>query len=222
MLDVGCGEGFFLNYFKKKGLEVSGIDLNKEVIQNFFPHLVEHVYEGDLMECIKKLSQKKKQFGFINLTIVIEHVVDPSGALECIKEILSDDGILRISVPNDFSKLQLDAVSRGYARDQYWVSIPPHLNYFSISNFQKFPTKNGLRITHLLAGFPIEFFLYNPGSNYLKDRAMGTLAHRARIEIENMLAKRDIRELVAFRQGCYQAGFGRTVTAYCSLSMMAD
>jgi 2-polyprenyl-3-methyl-5-hydroxy-6-metoxy-1,4-benzoquinol methylase len=123
---------FFLKIFKKRDLEVSGINFNKGVIQCFFPHLVEHVYEGDLMECIKKLSQQKKQYDFINLTNVIEHVVDPSGALGCIKEILSNDGILRISVPNDFSKLQLDAVSRGCARDQYWVSIPVHLNYFSI------------------------------------------------------------------------------------------
>ena len=79
-----------------------------------------------------------------------------------------------------------------------------------------------MRVNHLLAELPIEIFLYHRESNYLKNRAVGFQSHRTRIEIKNMLAKRSIQELVAFREGCCRAGLGRVVTAYCSLNTTAD
>jgi len=216
MLDIGCGEGFFLNHFDKKGLEVHGIDFNNKLVEGFFPHLAKHVSQGDLIEHIENFAKLGKKWDFINLTNVIEHVTDPVQTLASVKKILSADGFLRISAPNDFSFVQLDAVSRGYSEDEFWVSFPAHLNYFNTSNFSKFLVSSGLQVNHLLAEFPIEIFLYHKGSNYLKNRVAGSQAHRARIEIENMLAKRSIQELISFRKGCYRAGLGRTIVAYCS------
>lgn len=36
MLDIGCGEGFFLDHFHKKGLDVHGIDFNTKLVEGFF------------------------------------------------------------------------------------------------------------------------------------------------------------------------------------------
>lgn len=219
MLDIGCGEGFFLNYFDQKGLECMGIDFNANLIQSFFPHLRDRVYEGDVVSIIEGLVAQEKKYDFINATNVIEHVVDPLGVLESIKKILSPTGVLRISAPNDFSNIQVDAVSKGYGAENFWVHTPAHLNYFNTESFSHFLMSNGLRVNKLLTEFPVEFFLFNLDSNYLKNRNAGARSHRARIEIESMLARQSIEALISFREGCCKAGIGRNIIAYCSLNV---
>jgi SAM-dependent methyltransferase len=215
ILDIGCGEGFFLDWYSKRGATVEGIDFNASTVARFFPHLREKVHEGDLIKVCDELASKNKKYEFINATNVIEHVVDPILALTSIKKLMKNDGILRITVPNDFSNIQQCAVLRGYATKNYWVSIPAHLNYFNNHLFKNFLSSNGLKIKGLLSDFPIEFFLFHRGSNYIMAKAAGTQCHRARMEIENLISRQSTRALVEFRRGCAKAGIGRNLIAYC-------
>lgn len=223
MLDVGCGEGFFLNYFNKKGLTVHGLDFNDSLIKHHFPHLATCVTKGDLLENLKVFYLEGKKWDFVNLTNVLEHVYDPVECLSLLKQIVSDEhGFVRITVPNDYSKLQLEAVNRGYARNDFWIAPPAHLNYFNTSNIVNFLADHGFKVNRLLGEFPIEFYLFNRRSNYQANKDIGYLSHKARIEIENLIAKNSILDLIAFREGCARAGLGRNITAYCSLNRNAE
>jgi 2-polyprenyl-3-methyl-5-hydroxy-6-metoxy-1,4-benzoquinol methylase len=221
-LDIGCGEGFFLNHFDNLGLSVHGIDYSVQLLRHHFPHLLSKVQVGNLEPIVERFSAESVKFDFISANNVIEHVADPVGVLERIKAIMSPSGLLRVSVPNDFSDLQLEAVRRGYGKENFWVSIPSHLNYFNVDSFRKFLISNGFNIVGILADFPTDFYLFHSASNYVFNKNEGRSAHKARIEIENLLAKKSIESLIAYREGCAKAGVGRNLVAYCQLPHLVN
>ena len=72
ILDVGCGNGMFLYYLKKKGYNNSfGIDLNIESVQFTTQYITENV------ECInieRFLVDKKEVYDVIVMNEVLEHI----------------------------------------------------------------------------------------------------------------------------------------------------
>ncbi len=90
ILDMGCGEGVFLEELISRGFRnVQGIDLN------YCSNLVKR---GDILAT----GFPEKEFDIILLLDVIEHLSfsDQEKALEEIKRILKDEGKLIISIPN--------------------------------------------------------------------------------------------------------------------------
>lgn len=90
ILDVGCGEGVFIEELISRGFKnVEGIDPN---------------YSSDLIRMgnILETPYPEKYFDVILLLDVIEHFPfsDQEKVLEKIKRILKDDGKLIISIPN--------------------------------------------------------------------------------------------------------------------------
>ena len=69
--------------------------------------------------------------------------------------------------------------------------------------------------SHLtLADFPIDFFLMNDHSNYIKDHTKGKQAHFSRIEIVNMLNKMDANIAAEIFLKLGELGFGRNLTSF--------
>ena len=106
LLDLGCGEGFFANYFYENKITVSLNDLTSTGIKKFHPHLEDFLNVGDSYKEICKLVKKNEKFDFICLNNVLEHVINPDEIVESIKSIMQKDSVLRITVPNDFSEFQ--------------------------------------------------------------------------------------------------------------------
>ena len=212
-LDLGCGEGFFLNYFNQQDFEVVGADFTTKAVETQFPNLVDKVLKGNLFDSIQALISQKRTFDIISCNHVLEHVTDPLVLMDGCRKLLKPDGVFRVSVPNDYSILQMDAVAKGYAEDEFWLSPPSHLTYFNAENFSVFLEKNGFNIFDLLADFPIEFFAYNESSNYLKSDELGRGVHKARVQIESLLSRDSIKPLMDFRRGCASAGIGRSLVA---------
>ncbi|MCC6277215.1 MAG: class I SAM-dependent methyltransferase [Oligoflexia bacterium] len=217
LLDIGCGEGFFLDWFKKKGWNVVGADFTSDGIRHFFPSLEAHVKLGSVFQTIEDEVNSGRRYDLVCCNNILEHVLNPLDLLEGIKKLMAPGGICRIVVPNDYSYLQRELVARGLTKNEFWIFNPDHQNYFNADSLPIVLEKSGLRVKRLLSDFPIDMFLFNPDSNYVQDPQKGKNCHKARVMIETMMASQGIEKLVSFREGCAKSGVGRSLIAYCAL-----
>lgn len=96
VLDIGCYDGTVGSKLIKKGNDVYGIEINREVI------------EISKQKGIKVITQDIEcQFGFENnffdvvvAAELIEHILDTDFFIEEIKRVLKPDGILVLTTPN--------------------------------------------------------------------------------------------------------------------------
>ncbi len=217
LLDIGCGEGFFMEYFSNLGWNVRGLDFTADGILTFHPHLKDVTEIGDLFAGLDNIIKAGSKFEFVSLNNVLEHVIYPLELLQKLRLILTDNGICRIRVPNDNSWLQRLIVEKGFGPQDYWYCAPEHLNYMSTNEFQETLENNGLQVMAMFGDFPIELFLLNQNSNYKADVAKGKAAHKARIIFENKFFEKDITKFLRFRKVCAEAGISRNSTAYVRL-----
>ena len=77
--------------------------------------------------------------------------------------------------------------------EQWWVSIPHHINYFSFDSIQKLLENAGFKIIVKEADFPLEFFLLM-GDNYVKDSKLGKQCHLKRTKFEETIYNTELRK----------------------------
>lgn len=95
LLDVGCGNVYFLKKAQECGYEVVGLDTDPVVIANGKMSGIEMVY-GDLMA----FEGEEDMFDIITMSHVIEHMATPSLALSACFRLLKPGGIIWIETPN--------------------------------------------------------------------------------------------------------------------------
>lgn len=214
LIDIGCGEGFALNHFKKLGWQVHGVDFTLKALLDFHPNLANDVIETDAFAYIDTLIQEKKTFDVVVCNHVLEHVVDPISLLEKISKIVEKGGHFRVSVPNDTSWLQDYIVEKSYAQKNFYLAVPDHISYFNCETLVKTVQSHEFELTEILTEFPVDLFVLNGASNYISDKSKGRAAHWARTEFELALFRQGIDKLIEFRRGCARAGIGRAINAY--------
>lgn len=219
-LDVGCGEGFLLDTFSSRGWAALGLDFSSFGIKRFNSHLTPSFVEGDIYNSLKYLNDKGEKFSCINLGNVLEHVLDPLVLLRSIDALLHESGILIVTVPNDFSRLQLLLEKAGAITHKYWVTVPDHLNYFTHESLRSLVSKSGLIPREVYADFPIEWFLANDSSNYTKDAELGKFAHSARVILDSFItSQNDFASVKMFWAAMARIGQGRTISLLCQKSI---
>lgn len=211
-LEVGCGEGFVLNAAAQDGFQVKGVDFSNHAVLQFNPCIAGDVVTGDAFDELDKIISAETTFDVCVLQNVLEHVIDPEGLLERLKAVLADDGRLIITVPNDYSELQGLALNDEKVSSEYWFAPPQHLHYFNVDSLNRFVERKGYRVLDSFADFPIEMYLFHPGSNYVKDRALGKHAHLARIELDLLMARNGLGPYHRYCQALTDCGAGRNVT----------
>jgi len=102
LLDVGCGQGFFLEKARDKFASATGIDFDSESVRVCQEKGLE-VYCMGIEDFLREYPQRK--FDVITMWYVIEHVEDPAGLIELARNLLSKDGFLVMTVPNGNSAL---------------------------------------------------------------------------------------------------------------------
>jgi 2-polyprenyl-3-methyl-5-hydroxy-6-metoxy-1,4-benzoquinol methylase len=93
-LDVGCGDGLFLQQLSLfartvEGLEVAGSLVSDEAAKRHTIHI------GALDE----LFEPSGSYDFTSMLDVLEHIAEPLPALQRLREIIAPGGILLITVP---------------------------------------------------------------------------------------------------------------------------
>ncbi|MEM9325429.1 MAG: class I SAM-dependent methyltransferase [Bacteroidota bacterium] len=217
LLDIGCGEGFTMDFYYSLGWEVLGLDFSDFGLAQNHPHLKESLRKGDIFAEIAGLVGAGAVYDVVWLDNVLEHVIDPVELLSQCHQLTSSGGILMVEVPNDFSQLQDFLLSTGRVEKPYWQAVPDHLSYFSFPSLRKLAEATGWSTLRMLADFPIEWFLANEHSNYSRNKRVGKGAHRARVSIENFLASNDsidMESLLTFYEAMGAIGQGRQIIAF--------
>jgi 2-polyprenyl-3-methyl-5-hydroxy-6-metoxy-1,4-benzoquinol methylase len=212
LLDIGCGEGFLLEQAHTSHFEVTGIDFSSHAIASFFPHLETRLRTGDAFEILQDMDEKGEQFDVITLNNVLEHVIDPRDLLKLIRRTLRPGGLVQVFIPNDYSPLQMKAKELGHIERDFWYCPPHHLSYFNAENLVIFLENAGYRPLDLYASFPIDLFLFHPGSNYVADSAAGKDAHQARMRLDLLMAEAGLDRFHRACQGLAGVNLGRGIT----------
>ena len=213
LLDLGCGEGFFANYFLKSGASLKLVDFSDFGLNSQNPHLLKFFEKSSIDDFLRSAVNSKDNFDLINLDNVLEHVIDPISLLNMLKNIMDENTILRIEVPNDFSPMQADLLKRELTTET-WVTIPEHLSYFGVNSLQNLVNDKGFNIISTQMNFPVEIFLYNRNSNYSVDKTLGKSAHFARLNIFNHLVEINLNGLIEYAEASSLLQLGRTIVLY--------
>lgn len=96
-LDIGCSTAVLLSKFQANGWQVLGLDPSDKCIQISKEKLNVKVIKGFFSV---ELLKKEMPFDLIILSHVLEHVVNPDLVIRGIRELLAEDGLLYIEVPN--------------------------------------------------------------------------------------------------------------------------
>lgn len=218
-LDVGCGEGFLLTTFAEKGWDVLGLDFSAFGVEKFNPHLEGSLIVGDIYNSLDSLISKGSKFDCINLGNVLEHVIDPISLLKNLKKLMHSNSILAVTVPNDFSRLQIHLHESKAIEKQYWIAVPDHLNYFNYKSLRETAAQAGLNSIDVLADFPIEWYLANENSNYSRNPTAGKAAHIARITLDSLIiSDHEFDDVKNFWSAMARVGQGRVITLVCKSS----
>lgn len=212
LLEIGVGEGYSLARAQFYGWSVQGVDFGDHGLQKFNPQIIDKLEKGNIFKILEKYSKENKKFDVCIVKNVLEHVIDPKELLNTLRNLLKKNGILVLTVPNDFSKLQLRALELGLVNEKFWLMPPQHLHYFNSENICSFLEENNFSILDLYSSFPIDFFLYSSGSNYIKNPKSGKSTHKARVELEILMAENNLKNYHRFCQSLALCHVGRNLT----------
>ncbi|MCE3278825.1 MAG: Methyltransferase type 11 [Bacteroidetes bacterium] len=149
MLDIGCGDGFFLEAAKKRGWDVHGTEFTDEAIENCVKRDIS-MKKGIL----QAENYKKEDFDIITSFEVIEHINNPKEEIQNILAILRKGGLFYFTTPN------FNSISRFILKENWNViEYPEHLSYYTPKTINSFLIQNGFNKIKLeTTGFSINRF----------------------------------------------------------------
>ena len=110
-LDIGCGYGYLLKFAKEEyGYETYGIEPNEQLAETCRESRgLPNIFHGTLHEA----DYESGYFDVVTVTDVLEHLPDPSAALNEINRLLASGGMLLIKVPNaDYQLLKANLITK--------------------------------------------------------------------------------------------------------------
>lgn len=99
LLDLGCGNGYFVNYLLKQGYNAYGTDASENGISIAQKEYPDRFFLQDLSTGKLPKQLQGLQFDTILSTEVIEHLYDPEGFIDFCKQSLQPNGEIIISTP---------------------------------------------------------------------------------------------------------------------------
>ena len=130
VLDIGCGNGFFLDWMKRKGWETHGIDL---YVRDGLEH---EITKGDIRD--RKLAGQ--DFDLITMWDVLEHIPEPRQFLQATVSCMKPGGFLLIQSPCS------GVIARAYRGDWRMLIVPHHCSLPSPSGLTEATHSAGLRL----------------------------------------------------------------------------
>ena len=106
-LDLGCGKGNVTVPLESIGYKMIGIDISPENIEEAKSKQIIKDNPIFIVGDAENLALEKRNFDFVVCTEVLEHLKHPENVLNSINEILKEDGLLIVTVPNGYGPYSL-------------------------------------------------------------------------------------------------------------------
>jgi SAM-dependent methyltransferase len=211
VLDMGCGDGAFLKEMHALGFtelvgfdQSPGLERTKELGFGRF-------YNASVWDFLAE-AEAKGEVG-INAVVmvnVLEHVPEPLTLLTRLQQVLPPDGVLCITVPNDFSPLQ-NAFLKVKGHAPWFVCLPDHVNYFTFASLGTALKQTGFEIVNQSALYPLELFLLQD-LDYIADPTLGSIAHKRRVIFEENMKSAGMTDVLDhLYRTLASGGFGRDI-----------
>jgi len=214
ILDVGCGEGWALDYFREKGYAVKGFDFSDHGIKKFNSRCLPVFTKGNIYELLEADIKNGQAYDVVLLDNVLEHVLDPEHLLARLEGLLKANGVVCVQVPNDFSATQSALIEGGFAGGEFWVDDIAHLSYFNTGSLKKTAKSCGWRVLRVISDYPIDFHLFNEDTDYLRNPSRGRGCHLTRVRVENLMCRIDLARRCQIGEIMAEMGIGRVITAF--------
>jgi len=159
VLDIGCGQGVFLEMMRDRGFEVCGVELGEESSRIAREERGLSVVTGDLSD----LDVEKESFDAVLMSHLIEHVEDPIALLERVRDLLRPGGVALLSLPN-YRCIE----RRVFGANWYPWCLPVHLYHFDKHSIRRAAERAGL-IVEKITYLPFFFLVQNTRYALKKD-----------------------------------------------------
>lgn len=136
--EIGCGHGRNLLNLQNKGFSVWGVEPDAQARKVALESLA-NVFDGTVDNLPQAITDRK--FDIVLMSHVLEHFLDINAAIINAKNLLKEDGILIIEVPN-CKAIGFDT----YLEEWPMSDIPRHLNFFTPESLKKVVTQHNLEI----------------------------------------------------------------------------
>jgi 2-polyprenyl-3-methyl-5-hydroxy-6-metoxy-1,4-benzoquinol methylase len=126
LLDVGCGDGQFLQSASEAGWQAFGIDLSEPAVglcRNLGLDAAQIDFHSSTLD--------SRSFDVIVMSELIEHVPSPARFLARAAELLDAGGVLYLTTPN------FGSLARRALKENWSVMHPEHIGYFERSTLRQ-------------------------------------------------------------------------------------
>jgi len=144
LLDVGCGNGDFLE-LAKETYQIHGTEISPFAVEYVKRNLGTKIHMGNL----DKLNLLPNTYDVITIWHTLEHMPDPLENLKEAKRILKNDGLLIIEVPNMNAYIERAIYRIVKRKQERFFSIydrEPHLFHFTPSTLKDILKRAGFRV----------------------------------------------------------------------------
>ncbi len=131
VVEIGCGAGGILAYFREQGYTILGFDLGRQYLEYGISQYGLDLYWGDLKLAKHIIAQRGLSAGLFIYEQVLEHVPYPKNELFELQSIMTPDSILYISVPG------LRNIDAHYDSDFLRYLQIPHLLHFDLASLTR-------------------------------------------------------------------------------------
>ncbi len=141
VLDVGCGDGKYLNRMHSLGWEVDGVDFDAKAIASAKTRYGLQLRQGSLQE--QRFADGS--FDAVTMSHSIEHVPDPVAQFAEAARIVKSGGRVVVTTPN----------SHGLGHQRFgdcWLGLDPprHVHVFNLNSLRACAEKAGLKVLQAL------------------------------------------------------------------------
>jgi len=160
LLDIGCGTGWTTKVFKDYGFTVTGVEpsaVRAEIARQRYGIEIINDY-------LENLSGTAVGYDVIVLRHIIEHLAEPDAIMQKVHDLLADDGIVVVIVPN------INCLGR-YIFETNWAWVLPwHCNFFTPKSIMVFMKR---------LGFMVESQYQTPSPLYFPDSLLRVISSQS-------------------------------------------
>jgi len=184
ILDIGCGDGYFLEAAKNRGWNVYGTEFTDEAIEILNSKGIKS-NQGKL----EASNYQNEMFDVITSFEVLEHIHNPTEECTNIYKILRKKGLIYITTPN------FNSFSRYFLKHWNIIEYPEHLSYYTPRTINTLFKMNGFSKSKIeTTGIHINRFRQGIGS-IQSDESNGNMEESLRSKTETKIIFKILKKI---------------------------